>query len=120
MQKRKYFNMYNKIPEGSGIILHNRFLYFVFFAEPTVGLANINFKGEGVFRHFNFENTILTYGLRVMTWACTINLSVVLGLCAQYCPSEASDQKMSQKPRTIQNDIYSLAVFMINQFVSTS
>ena len=44
------------------------------------------FKGGGV-KPFNFENTIPTYGLGVIAWTCTSNFRVVLGLCAQYCPS---------------------------------
>ena len=50
-------------------------------------------RGEGGFRTFNFENTISTYGLGLMAWTCTNNFRVVLGPCAQYCPSEASEQK---------------------------
>ena len=57
-------------------------------------------KGGG-FRPFNFEITILTYyGLGVTAWACTNNLRVVLGPCAQYCPSEALEQRMGQRPKT--------------------
>ena len=55
---------------------------------------------RGGLRPFNFGNTILTYGLGVMAWTCTNNFRVVLGLCAQYCPSEASEQKMGQKQET--------------------
>ena len=33
-----------------------------------------------------------------MAWTCTYNLRVVLDPCAQYCPCEASEQKMGQKP----------------------
>ena len=36
----------------------------------------------------------------VMAWTCTNNFRVVLGPCAQYCPSEASEQRMGQKPKT--------------------
>ena len=36
----------------------------------------------------------------VIAWACTNNLRVVLGPCAQYCPSEASEQRMGQKRKT--------------------
>ena len=31
--------------------------------------------------------------------------SVVLGPCVQYCPCEASEQKMGQKPKSELNDI---------------
>ena len=48
-------------------------------------------------RHFKFENTILTYGLGVMAWTYTNNLRVVFGPCTQYCPCEASEQKIGQK-----------------------
>ena len=50
-------------------------------------------EGEGGFRPFNFENTILSYGLGVMTH----NLRVALGTCAPYCPCEASEQKYWSK-----------------------
>ena len=62
-------------------------------------------KGGG-FRPYNFENPILTHGLGEMAWTCTNNLRVVSGSCAQYClSSEASEQKMGQKPRTKKNEI---------------
>ena len=60
---------------------------------------------KGGYRPLNFENTILTYGLGVMAWACTNNLRVVLSPWAKKCPSEASEQKTGQKPRTEQNEI---------------
>ena len=70
--------------------------------HACLNLGNIK---EGGFRPFNFENTILTYGLGVMAWTCTNNFRVVLGPCAQYCLSEASEQKMGRKQKTLKNEI---------------
>ena len=59
--------------------------------HACLNLGNIK---EGGFRPFNFENTMLTYGLGVMAWACT-----------QYCRSEALEQKKGQNPKTKRNEI---------------
>ena len=69
--------------------------------EVTPPLAHLttHFLIRGGFRPFNFENTISTYGLGVVALTCTNNFMVVLGPCAQYCPSEASEQRMGQKPK---------------------
>ena len=40
-----------------------------------------------------------------MAWTYTNNFSVVLGPCAQYCPSEVLEQKMGQKQETQKNEI---------------
>ena len=50
---------------------------------------------------FTFEKTILSYGLGVMAWPSTHSL----GSCAQYCPCEASEQKMGQKTKTKRTEI---------------
>ena len=78
----------------------NNFRVFVRLSVITV---LCQYKGE--FRPFNFENTIMNYGLGVMAWACTNNLRVVLGPCTQYCSREASKHKMIRKPKTYKNEI---------------
>ena len=68
------------------------------YVQPQAAFCFLRLKGG--FRPFNFENTISTYGWGVVAWTCTNNLRVVLGPCVQYCPSEASEQRMGQKPKT--------------------
>ena len=49
-------------------------------------------SGEGV-QAFQFLKHDFELWVGVMAWTCTHNLRVVLGPCAQYYPSEASEQK---------------------------
>ena len=71
--------------------------YYTFFVITTPSI--IKKGGSGI------SISILTYGLGVMAWACTHNMRVVLVQCAQYCPCEASEQKMDRKPKTYKNEI---------------
>ena len=54
---------------------------------------------KGGFRPLNLENSILRYGLRGKARTRPDILGVVLGPCAQYCPCEASEQKMGPKTK---------------------
>ena len=56
----------------------------------------ISLRGRG-FRAIIFENLILRYELKGKARTRSDILRVVLGLCVQCCPCEASEQKWGQK-----------------------
>ena len=54
----------------------------------------------GNLRPITLGKTILSYELEGKARTRPEILKVVLGHCEQYCPCEASEQKMGQKPKS--------------------
>ena len=62
-------------------------------------LENLFSKSSGLAQAFKFWKHHFELWVGVMAWKCTHNLRVVLGRWAQYCPCEALEQEMGQKPK---------------------
>ena len=58
-------------------------------------------KGGRFFTPENFENIISSYEFEVMTRTCTNIFGEVFGPCAHCCPSEALEQKKTQKTQAL-------------------
>ena len=78
------------------IVLLLLFIFLIYLCPKNVdAIGGISSMGEHDFDLW----------VGVMARTCTNNFRVVLGPCAQYCPSEASEQKMGQKQETLKNAI---------------